>query len=93
MALFEDPSVSVDVVLLDMMMPGLDGTATMQALKAIRSDVPLIASSGLRRPHGTDSIAGYDAFLAKPYTDRQLLQTVRRVLQATSTRTKEGLEP
>ena len=87
-ALFDDPSVPVDVVLIDMMMPGMDGTETIQALRSIRSTVPVIASSGLRRRQDSDSTVGYAAFLAKPYSEQQLLQTIHRVLHLTSMRTR-----
>ena len=40
----------VDVILLDMMMPGLDGVQTRDGIRAVNPVIPIIASSGLRRP-------------------------------------------
>ncbi len=75
---------SVDAVLLDAMMPGMDGAATKDALRAINPTVRIIASSGLRRP-GADGgrLADVEGFLLKPYSDDQLLRMVRKVLDET----------
>jgi two-component system cell cycle sensor histidine kinase/response regulator CckA len=48
-AYYQHHGESVDAVLLDMMMPGIDGYATMDALRAINPNIRIIASSGLRR--------------------------------------------
>ena len=80
-ALFEQLNAEIDLVIVDMMMPETDGRQVMKKLKSIRSDLPIIASSGLKKPlHGEPGIDGSHAFLAKPYSDEQLLQTVKRVL-------------
>lgn len=72
----------VRVALVDMMMPGMDGPATMQSLREIDPHLRIIASSGLR-------VADEDAatvvmcartFLQKPYSDDQLLLTLGQVL-------------
>ncbi|MCA9123602.1 MAG: CHASE3 domain-containing protein [Planctomycetaceae bacterium] len=72
---------TIDLVILDMMMPDVDGIATKNKLRAIDPDVRIIASSGLRRP-GADgaTLSEFDGFLAKPYSDDQLLRLVRQVL-------------
>lgn len=69
-------------VLLDMMMPGLDGIQTRRAIQAINSDIPIVISSGLWRPGQVNGAEreDFDAFLAKPYSDEQLLGAVTRVL-------------
>src|SRR5262249_1038188 len=72
----------VRVVLLDMMMPGMDGPATLRALRALDPGVRVIATSGLR---GTGRVTeategGARAFLQKPYTDEQLLAALGEVL-------------
>jgi two-component system cell cycle sensor histidine kinase/response regulator CckA len=73
----------IGAVILDMMMPGLDGQATIQALCQIDPRVRIIASSGLRRrSRGPSLPAGTRAFLPKPYTDSQLLVTLRKVLDS-----------
>ncbi|MCA9036583.1 MAG: CHASE3 domain-containing protein [Planctomycetaceae bacterium] len=81
-SLWKHEAESFAAVIIDMMMPEMDGEATIAHLRAVNSTVPIIASSGLRKPEqGTDSIAGTNAFLPKPYTDELVLKTLKRVLQ------------
>jgi PAS domain S-box-containing protein len=73
----------LNAVLVDMMMPGMDGAATMRALREIDPGVRIVASSGLRT---ADDVAKAVsdcavAFLQKPYTDELLLATLSKVLQ------------
>ena len=71
----------VQAAIVDMMMPGMDGIATMNALKGIDPHVRLIASSGLRgRGRDPRTLAGAREFLPKPYSDAQLLLTLGRAL-------------
>ena len=73
-----DESGFIDLVVVDMMMPGLDGVQTRDGIRAFNQDIPIIASSGLRRPGQKNSkeLESFDAFLSKPYTDEQLLQVI-----------------
>ena len=81
-ALFDQHQHVIDAVVVDMMMPKLDGMETIKTLRSIRSNIPIVASSGLRRPEqGTGSIAGSNGFLLKPYTDEQLLHAIRDVMR------------
>ncbi len=74
----------VRVVLTDMMMPFMDGAATIRALRRINPTVKIISTSGLATPGQAKEAAGLgvDAFLAKPYTAEALLETLRNVLGA-----------
>jgi PAS domain S-box-containing protein len=77
----------IDVVLMDLMMPVMDGPTAIQALRKIGPGVRIIAASGLTSPQdiGGEEL-GERAFLAKPYTKQQLLQTLARVVGETSGR-------
>ncbi len=79
--IYQNESGEFDLVVLDVMLPGMDGSETQQALRAINPDVKIIASSGLMKP-GTEGswLDDVNGFLAKPYTDEQLLQVVSQVL-------------
>ncbi len=80
-ATYQRHAEAIDLVLLDMMMPGMHGFEVTAGLRAISADVRIIASSGLRQPAQKGGrLANTNAFLAKPYSDQQLLQTVREVL-------------
>ena len=67
----------IAVVVTDIMMPEIDGIATIKELKKIKSEVGTIAVSGLSSHAGT-AIA--DRFLAKPYTAEALLKAIRDLL-------------
>jgi PAS domain S-box-containing protein len=80
--LFRQRQADVAAILVDMMMPGMDGPATMRALREVDPRVQMIASSGLRAmDHTAKAVAECAAaFLQKPYTDKQLLSTLSKVL-------------
>lgn len=70
-----------DLVVVDMMMPGIHGQETAHGIRAVHPGTPIVASSGLWRPENdTDSNIDLDHFLPKPYTDEQLLRIVRETL-------------
>jgi PAS domain S-box-containing protein len=75
----------IAVVLTDMMMPVLDGPATIHALMRINPAVKIIAASGLNANGGVAkaSGAGIKHFLTKPYTAGTLLKTMRAILDET----------
>jgi CheY-like chemotaxis protein len=72
----------IRAVLLDLMLPGLDGFAVMRALREVDPDVRILASSGLQPAgrHAEALAAGARAFLGKPYTDEQLLAALNALL-------------
>lgn len=73
----------IAVVITDMMMPGLDGAATMAALRHINPKVPLIAASGLAEEARVAGAleAGASVVLQKPFTAEVLLRTLHDLLQ------------
>jgi two-component system phosphate regulon response regulator PhoB len=83
-----------DLVLLDMMLPGMDGFA---ALKRIRSD-PLTAKLPVimvtARSEDADIVAGLelgaDDYVCKPFSPRVLVARVRARLRETGREAKEG---
>ncbi|HWB59238.1 MAG TPA: PAS domain S-box protein [Chthoniobacteraceae bacterium] len=74
----------IAVVLTDMMMPFMDGLATIQALRKVNPEVKIIAASGLNANSKASKIneAGVSHFLAKPYTVQAMLETLRDTLDA-----------
>lgn len=81
-AQFAQERSQIRAVLLDMMMPIMDGPATIRALKKLDSKVKIIAASGRAGNGQADRSAelGTRAFLHKPYTAETLLVTLRDVL-------------
>jgi two-component system cell cycle sensor histidine kinase/response regulator CckA len=91
-ALFKEHHNSIDAVVVDMMMPKPDGAETIKSLRAICPGIPIIASSGLRRPDpAKGNIPGSDGFLSKPYNDEQLLRSIKDVLNSRQTPRRTSL--
>jgi signal transduction histidine kinase/CheY-like chemotaxis protein len=74
----------IAVVLTDMMMPVMDGAATIRALTRLNPAVKIIAASGLTSKAAEAEAAGdgVAVFLPKPYTASALLTALREILAA-----------
>lgn len=84
LALFESAPGEIDLVLTDLMMPAMDGTALIRRLREIQSGVKTVAiTGGLSQPEMMQAIeAESDAFLLKPFDASVLLEVIHRVLQS-----------
>lgn len=84
LALYADHKNEIAVVLTDMVMPFMDGPATIRALQRMNPTVRIIAASGLGTGHhaGEGALEGVSVFLNKPYTAEKLLKTLATVLQS-----------
>jgi PAS domain S-box-containing protein len=84
LALYADRKNVIALVLTDMVMPFMDGPATIRALQRMNPRVKIIAASGLALGMRTDesAIEGVSMFLNKPYTAEKLLKALAQVLQA-----------
>jgi PAS domain S-box-containing protein len=81
-ALYARNQHDIRLVLTDMMMPVMDGAATIQVLKRVNSQVRIIAASGLNDA-GTQEKAlqlGARRFLSKPHNAEAMLRAIREVL-------------
>jgi signal transduction histidine kinase/ActR/RegA family two-component response regulator len=74
--------LKVDVVLMDLTMPHMDGREAFHAIRRIHPDMPVILSSGYNEQESVQAFMGRGlaAFLQKPYTLRSLERTVLEVL-------------
>jgi two-component system response regulator RegX3 len=81
-ALEEFDRAGADLVLLDLMLPGLSGTEVCRQLRA-RSTVPVIMLTA--KDSEIDKVVGLeigaDDYVTKPYSSRELLARVRAVLR------------
>lgn len=72
----------IDLVVLDLRLPGLDGETVLATLRR-SSDVPVVVISSKR--HEDDRVAvldlGADDYLVKPFTVRELAARIRAVLR------------
>lgn len=97
---FSDPAAALaalqtappDLLLSDLRMPGMDGLALLQAVKALPLDLPVILLTGHGDlGHAVQAIrAGAEDFLEKPYDARHLVAVVARSLAARATRAEVG---
>ncbi|MFP6640224.1 MAG: response regulator, partial [Myxococcota bacterium] len=84
--IFEGNCDQIDLVVLDMNMPGMDGEATWWSLRNKRADLPILLSSGypeqMIKLEGVRS-AKVDAFIQKPYRRRDLCRRLEFLLDDT----------
>ncbi|MDB9373517.1 hybrid sensor histidine kinase/response regulator [Nodularia sphaerocarpa] len=80
-AVYVENQDKIALVLTDMVMPDMDGIRTIKTLQKINPNVKIIAVSGLATTEKVNAAhnLGIKAFLAKPYTASQLLQTINAV--------------
>jgi len=81
-ALAEFDRAGADIVLLDLMLPGMSGTDVCKQLRA-RSGVPVIMVTA--RDSEIDKVVGLelgaDDYVTKPYSARELIARIRAVLR------------
>ncbi|MDG3016354.1 response regulator transcription factor [Speluncibacter jeojiensis] len=81
-ALVEFDRVGADIVLLDLMLPGMSGTDVCKQLR-VRSSVPVIMVTA--RDSEIDKVVGLelgaDDYVTKPYSARELIARIRAVLR------------
>jgi CheY-like chemotaxis protein len=75
-----------DLVIVDFMMPVLDGAGV---IKAMRSDgkfrtVPVLLASALPEKVISERCTGYNAFLRKPYKIERLMEEISRLLDGSA---------
>jgi two-component system response regulator RegX3 len=84
-AIEEFDRVGADLVLLDLMLPGLSGTEVCKQLRQ-RSDVPIIMLTA--KDSEVDKVVGLelgaDDYVTKPYSSRELVARIRAVLRRNS---------
>lgn len=72
------------LVILDLMMPGMDGLATLRKMKEMSGcqQVPVImlTAKGHKLTQESAEAGGANVFLTKPFSPTQLLSEVRRLL-------------
>jgi two-component system response regulator RegX3 len=86
-ALSEFDRAGADIVLLDLMLPGLPGTEVCRRIRQV-SNVPVIMVSA--KDDEVDKVVGLelgaDDYVTKPYSPRELVARIRAVL-------RRGVEP
>ena len=80
-----------DLIIMDVMMPKLDGFSTVKEIKKIK-DIPVIVLSArgeeYDKLHGFD--LGIDDYVTKPFSPKELMARVNAVLQRGKTKTEDN---
>jgi len=84
LATFREHGNDVDLILLDMTMPGMTTDEVVQAIRALDPTVPILLNSGytsnsvVKQMLAEDSVQG---FLGKPYELKELLSTIDQLMK------------
>ncbi len=92
---FEANSDQIDLALLDVVMPKLNGRDVLRAVRALRGDVAVVFCSGYDPNTSCDGFVAKEGLrcVPKPFSANVLLQTIRETLDATQQASDEVLCP
>jgi PAS domain S-box-containing protein len=85
--MIQNADLGIEVLMTDIVMPGMDGVTLIQAARAMAPKLRIVASSGLGNDLGGSSRAqdlkamGVKCFLGKPYSTERLLTTLHELLR------------
>jgi CheY-like chemotaxis protein len=69
----------ISLIIMDVMMPRMDGIAATKVIKVSNPSAKVILMSGHSEHDSAEAKA--DAFIHKPFTSKDLLETVQKVIQ------------
>ncbi|MBI4802281.1 MAG: response regulator [Elusimicrobia bacterium] len=74
---------NIDLVLLDIRLPGMDGVEVLEKARKIKNDVPIVMISGYGHIQSTVDVMklGASEYLQKPFENAQLVHTVRKLTE------------
>jgi nitrogen-specific signal transduction histidine kinase/CheY-like chemotaxis protein len=78
------PDSGIGLVILDMIMPGMDGGRTFNRIREIRPQLPVMLASGYAINDQAEKIMhnGCNGFIQKPFSVAELSQKIRQILDA-----------
>jgi two-component system cell cycle sensor histidine kinase/response regulator CckA len=87
--IYERQGQEIDLVILDMIMPDMDGKKTYEKLKAINGNVRVLLASGYSMTSQVAEILdrGFNGFIQKPFNMIRLSNKIREILGKTAVNT------
>lgn len=81
--LFEENKDTIDLVILDMIMPDMDGSETFEELRKIDPEIKVILSSGYSQEELAEDILanGCNGFIQKPFDMNEISEKIKEVLE------------
>ena len=90
---FEEEGRDIDLILLDVMMPNMDGWSTLREIRST-SDIPVIMLTARGEEH--DELFGFelgvDEYITKPFSPKILVARVEALLKRTKSDVKKYIE-
>jgi len=83
-----------DVVVLDLMLPDMEGYEVIRRMRAARRDTPVLILSGLSRPQARVKgfAAGADDFITKPFDKAELVARIQAIVRRSKGYSQPGLQ-
>lgn len=80
--IYETDKNKIDIVILDIIMPGMNGIETYKCLKKCNPEIKVLFSSGYSMDEGSHEIMnqGTNGFIQKPYRFEKLSQKLRTMM-------------
>lgn len=80
--IFQEYSTKIDLVIMDMIMPGMSGGETFDRLRSINQDIKVLLSSGYSLNGQATQILrrGCDGFIQKPFNLNQLAEKIGSII-------------
>ncbi|MFO7750231.1 MAG: response regulator [Desulfobacteraceae bacterium] len=79
--ILQQNSLNIDLVILDMVMPGMSGDEVFRQIKAIDPEARVLIASGYSQKHHVEQLIGQgaDGFIQKPFDLAMLSEQIRLV--------------
>jgi CheY-like chemotaxis protein len=78
--MLREDAAQFDIIIVDLIMPKMDGLACFDEIKSLNPDIPVIISSGIDESVNKASLfsKGVSAYLAKPSTIEKVKETLEK---------------
>ena len=82
LSLFNDTSTHYDLIILDMIMPEMNGKDCFREIRKLSSEIPVILASGFSQGNDIREMKkdGTVSFISKPFRGQELIQAIHELL-------------